>query len=324
MFLCASSTSGTIGMMRSIALCVCCCLFYIALGADQPPKLSQGKQSQAHNAKVVPLNEQKTVLLDRDAGKLILETEVVLRAGLLEMLVCLKQTKEHESILSFDGKASTVHAGLLALELEPGKPVKFLPEFEPPSGPVIDIHLMWQDEQKKWHRVKAQEWVRGVTRKYFIATLKDLPKGLEIPDSSELRYDPKHDELLWFGLMSEKQRDELLGMSENKDFQTAVRELYKSAQLRPMKADWVFAGSGVHTDEKTGESYYLAESGDLICVANFSSATLDVREQSSASNEGGLSFEAWEERIPSIGTKVRVELVPRKAKIAETKTNTSP
>ena len=76
-----------------------------------------------------------------------------------------------------------------------------------------------------------------------------------------------------------------------------------------MKADWVFAGSGFFTDEETGKKFYLAEDGDLICVANFGGATIDVAMPSSAESSE-LNFEAFTERIPPKGTAVTVELIP--------------
>ena len=76
-----------------------------------------------------------------------------------------------------------------------------------------------------------------------------------------------------------------------------------------MKADWVFAGSGFYTDEDTGKKFYLAEDGDLICVANFAGATVDVSVESSSQGEG-LLFEAFTERIPPKGTPVTLELIP--------------
>lgn len=78
---------------------------------------------------------------------------------------------------------------------------------------------------------------------------------------------------------------------------------------KPMEQDWVFAGSGFWTDEKTGKRYYMAEQGDLICVSNFTTATLDVPFESSQSNEG-LLFEANTEVIPLAGVPVRVVLKP--------------
>ena len=260
----------------------------------------------------VALNPQKTVYIDLEDQKLILETEVVFRAGLLEMLVCLKQTKEHESILSLDAKAMTVHAGLLAIGAKPGGPVKFVPEFQPPQGQEIEIWMTWRDEQGKMHRTKAQNWVRSTTRKYHIAKLEQFPTGVKIPEDTDLRYDDKFHELLWFGIMSEPERDKILALSSEQNYQEAVQQLYKISQITPMTADWVFSGSGFFEEEGSGERHYLAESGDLICVANFATATLDVKEKSSANSEGGLSYEAWEERVPPLGTKVRVELIPVK------------
>lgn len=77
-----------------------------------------------------------------------------------------------------------------------------------------------------------------------------------------------------------------------------------------MTHPWVFAGSGFWTDEETKERYYLAEGGDLICVSNFSSATLDIPVQSSQANDG-LLFEANTKKIPPVGTPVRLVLRPK-------------
>lgn len=284
--------------------------------ATKPPQQQVAKPVEQADQKLVPLNQQQTVWLDQAGGKLILETEVVFRNGLLEMLVCLKQTKEHESILSLDAQARTVHAGLLALGAKPGTPVNWDPEFQPPTGQEIQITLMWQDEEDKWKRSPAQRWLRSATRKYFITELKKLPPGFELPADSELRYDPKHHELLWFGIMPAEVKEKLLKLSTDKDYQQAIKTLHEASQVRPMKSKWVFAGSGFFVEEATGKRYYLAENGNLICVANFSSATLDVREESSAEGDG-LSYEAWEERIPKLGTKVRVELKPVKPEVKD-------
>lgn len=78
---------------------------------------------------------------------------------------------------------------------------------------------------------------------------------------------------------------------------------------RSMKERWVFAGSDFWTDEETGKRYYQAEAGDLICVSNFPTATMDLNVESSAANSG-LIFEAFEERIPPRGTQVYLILKP--------------
>jgi hypothetical protein len=259
--------------------------------------------------KLVPLNKQESVLLDAAGKRLILKGEVVLREGLLEMLACLKQSKEHESILAVPTKAQTVHAGLLALGVEPGEPVKFTPEFKPPTGTKIDIFLTWKDAEGKLHRVPAHSWVRNATRRYFIEKLDTLPAGVELPKDKNLKYDAKRSEMLWYGSMTDEERDLFLSLSKDKAYQAIIKSFYDQSQMREMKADWIFAGSGFFTDEQTGEKYYQAEAGDLICVANFASSVIDVDAESSATNDG-LLFEAYTERIPPIGTAVQIELLP--------------
>jgi hypothetical protein len=256
-----------------------------------------------------PLNKAGTVLLDAKGKKLLLKSEVTLREGLLEMLVCLKQTKEHESILSVDTRAQIVHAGLLALGAQSGTPIRWEPEFKPATGQQIDIFLTWTDLQGQMHRDPAQSWVRHATRRYYVEKLEDFPATFRLPADTELKWDSKQRELLWYGQMSEAQRDAALKLSNDAAFQKAIKSFFKQSQIRPMAANWVFAGSYFLTDEKTGDKFYQAESGDLICVANFATATLDLSASSSATNDD-LMFEAFTERIPPVGTKVTIELIP--------------
>jgi len=83
-----------------------------------------------------------------------------------------------------------------------------------------------------------------------------------------------------------------------------------SRTRKPMKTHWVFAGSGYWVNPDNGTRHYLAESGELICVSNFSTATLDLPVESSQAN-GGLLFEANTENIPPRGTAVKMVLVPK-------------
>lgn len=78
---------------------------------------------------------------------------------------------------------------------------------------------------------------------------------------------------------------------------------------KPMPHDWVFAGSGFWKDD-TGKEQYYGDSGEFICVSNFSSATLDLPISSSGANSD-LLFTAFTEKIPPRGTKVRLVLAPR-------------
>ena len=286
---------------------------------DKPTKDETFKDRPAQAANegdLVPLNKEATVLLDKKGKRVLLKTHVALRQGSLEMLCCLKQTKEHESIVSLDAKAYVVHTGLIAIDAKPGTPVQYNPEFQAPTGQKIDIFVNWTDENGKSQRVRAQNWVRQSINRFRIVKMESLPEGVVIPKNSELRYDRKLKELSWYGQMTAKQKQEFLGLSNDKDFREAIEKFYVQSQPREMKADWVFAGSGFFTDEDTGKKFYLAEDGDLICVANFGGAMIDVAMPSSAESSE-LNFEAFTERIPPKGTPVTVELIPV---VAEEKT----
>jgi hypothetical protein len=258
---------------------------------------------------LTPLNKAGTVLVDLKGKRLLLKSEVVLREGLLEMLACIKQTKEHESILSVESKAQLIHAGLISIGAEPGSPAKFVPEYKGATGQPLNIFLTWTDASGKLHRDPAQTWVRHATRRYFLAKLEAFPKNLKLPVDSDLKWDDRNKELLWYGPMTEAQRDSLQKLSTDTAFRAGIKSMFDESQVRQMEAQWVFAGSGFNTDTATGEKYYLAEGGDLICIANFATATVDLSIESSATNDG-LMFEAYTERIPPVGTKVTIELVP--------------
>ena len=80
---------------------------------------------------------------------------------------------------------------------------------------------------------------------------------------------------------------------------------------KSMTHPWVFAGSQMYKDQESGKESYVADStGELICVSNFPSATLDVPIESSDSN-AALLFEAFTERIPDLGTPVTMVLTPK-------------
>lgn len=79
---------------------------------------------------------------------------------------------------------------------------------------------------------------------------------------------------------------------------------------KAMTDQWVFAGSQLWTDPVDKVTHYSADSGDMICVSNFSSAMLDVPFSSSA-QAGSLLFVAFTERIPEQATSVRLVLVPQ-------------
>ena len=79
----------------------------------------------------------------------------------------------------------------------------------------------------------------------------------------------------------------------------------------PLAIDWVFAGSVLYEDRITKKPIYAADDGDVITVANFASAILDLPIASSA-NDAERMFTANAQKIPPVGTEVFVVLSPRR------------
>jgi hypothetical protein len=216
------------------------------------PRTARGDEPQPANsdaatpAGLTKLSKTNDVWLDTKRKAVVVDGQVCLREGQLEMFACPKGTKEHESVVSLNCKAEEVHAGLLAAGAKAGTPVRFDPEYKAASGQIVDIYVLWKDEEGKKHQARAQDWV--------------------------------------------------------KDLKTQGA----------MKQDWVFAGSGFWKDEETGQEHYKANGGDLVCVSNFPTATLDLPIESSQANDD-LRFEALADKIPPRGTKVRIVLIPRQA-----------
>lgn len=193
-------------------------------------------------AETVRLTPKERVWIDRKKHRVIVDGYVAIQEGQLELLACPVFTKEHEAVVAVFSKASTIHAGLLAVGAQTGSPAKWEPEYRAPTGSEIQIQALWKDEQGKPQSIDARKWVRDL-----------------------------------------------------------------SAKDKALETNWVFAGSGFWEDPDTKQKIYNAESGDLICVSNFSTAALDIPVKSTQANSG-LLFVAYTQNIPKRGTPVRLVL----------------
>ncbi|MEZ6138038.1 MAG: YdjY domain-containing protein [Pirellulaceae bacterium] len=205
--------------------------------------LSQVEKTFGDPPGMTRLDRKNRVWADKKNQRVAVDGYIALRAGQLEMLACPIGTKEHESIFAVFSDAKTIHAGLLAVGAEQGKPVKWDPVYTPPTGSEIQVIALWKDSQGRKHSVDTRKWV--------------LEAG--------------------------------------------------SKDKKTLDVNFVFAGSQMWKDPDTGKERYLAESGDLICVSNFSTATLDVPMKSSQANSG-LMFIANTDEIPEEETPVRLVL----------------
>jgi hypothetical protein len=192
------------------------------------------------------LSPADDVWVDRLRREVIVGGEIALDRGMIEVFACPRHTKEHEAIVATAASARLVHTALLAIGLEPGRPVSFDPEYAAAQGPTVSVRLRWTDEAGRVHDRPAQDLIRSTRTK------------------------------------------------------------------APLEADWVFAGSVFWKDPADGQEYYQADGGDLICVSNFPTATLDLPIESSQANDA-LMFEVFEDRVPPRGTAVELILSPKPA-----------
>lgn len=79
---------------------------------------------------------------------------------------------------------------------------------------------------------------------------------------------------------------------------------------KSLSTEWVFAGSLLFEDPVAKKPVYAADDGDLITVANFANAILDL-PIASTSDDAGRSFVANTEKIPPKGTVVTMFFRPR-------------
>jgi hypothetical protein len=94
----------------------------------------------------------------------IVDGEVAMREGPLEMFACPKGTKEHESVVAVHCNGQLIHAGLLAVGATHEHPVQFNPKYVAAAGSIIDILILWEDEEGR-HKVRAQDWVMDAATK---------------------------------------------------------------------------------------------------------------------------------------------------------------
>jgi hypothetical protein len=101
------------------------------------------------------------------------------------------------------------------------------------------------------------------------------------------------------------------GKTHTADARTWVQD---DKTKKALDSHWVFAGSEVFKDPESGRVIYGADSGDLITVANFPSAILDLPIASSNSDAERV-YVAFTAHIPPRGTPVTMVL--RKPEVAK-------
>lgn len=111
------------------------------------------------------------------------ESRVCLKEGMLELIACTKDSKEHESIIMIEAKPSHVHTALLLLGAKPGNPAMqeaINPEMTrfrstPPSGNPVDVFLVFKNAEGKETEQAISEFIQEAGQDY----------GTPAPDTPE-------------------------------------------------------------------------------------------------------------------------------------------
>jgi hypothetical protein len=124
---------------------------------------TEAEQSPGFNppAGLTQLAPDSKIWLDLKRKLVVVDGYVAVREGALEMFACPRGTKEHESVVAVQSPARYVHAALLATGARSGTPVRFEPEYAAATGTVIDVFVLYRDQQGDKQQVRAQEWVKN-------------------------------------------------------------------------------------------------------------------------------------------------------------------
>jgi hypothetical protein len=123
-----------------------------------------GQKGDPPKVKKVDVGKNVWLEIEGDKRRVCLSGVVCRTKGFLEQVLCKKETKEHEAIVSADIDAAKVHFALTLAGAEAGSPVKFVPKYTPAHGTVIKVYVQYE-EKGKTIKVPAQQWVRNIKTK---------------------------------------------------------------------------------------------------------------------------------------------------------------
>ncbi len=106
------------------------------------------------------LDPVEPLWLDSQNKRVVMVGQICQTGAPLELFACLKDTKEHEAVVTVDVSAMAVHAALLRLGAKPGGPARFTPTYVAASGTEIDVTVIWKGSDGQQKTARAQDWVQ--------------------------------------------------------------------------------------------------------------------------------------------------------------------
>ena len=205
------------------------------------------------------------------------DATVCLMEGLLELVACKKDSKEHESIIAIDAKAAHVHAALLLVGAKPGNPAtrQFIEGEEEGTGRWVDY------------------LPRGQNIDVYLVVNGEDGKPVERPISDFIVHDPNA-----YGYDTA---------------QTDDKE--KKVERFPTKT-FLFAGSHIVNDNNGNPQYLADMDGNVISISTFGDELLCLPGINTKGNDG-LEWAVDPTHLPELGSKITLRLRPQLAKAPE-------
>lgn len=136
----------------------------VAMGEESKPSAPAPQEKKAKGGADEISPEMKAALeklnlpkvkINMEEWSVDVQANVCEDFGLLEVIACLKGTRDHESVVSTEAKPSHIHTALLLLGGVPGSPaMQQMLEGDPPryrtilpSGSPVDVSLVIKDEK---------------------------------------------------------------------------------------------------------------------------------------------------------------------------------
>ena len=161
-------------MKLSTFVCVLLAVLPATFRAEEPAPAkdpSAGGQRKISPELKLALEKLKLpgVKINLEEWSVDVDSRISLKEGLLELIACTKDTKEHESIIVVDAKPSHVHTALLLLGAKPGSPAQrqaIDPEMTrfrdiPPSGSPVEVFLVFKDKDGKQVEKPISDFIKA-------------------------------------------------------------------------------------------------------------------------------------------------------------------
>ena len=106
--------------------------------------------------------------LHAEARHIDVDATVCLDAGYLELIACMKDSKEHESIIAVNAKAAHIHAALLLLRANPGSPAMMRRTEDgrwidiTASGSEVDVYLVFKDDKGEMNEHPISKFIQRI------------------------------------------------------------------------------------------------------------------------------------------------------------------